>query len=251
MANNQEYIEQFHLLFLDHLGRKLDKRLYALKGGCNLRFYFKSMRYSEDIDLDAQIIQKETLYKNVQNILESKQFQQILKTRAITIANISNPKQTETTQRWKVMLQVSGALGLHTKIEFSRRNNLAFAEKVLFETVDHHITALYHLPPILLNHYKKEAAIVQKIEALANRTVTQARDIFDLYLLIGGDESLVLSPNFKKTIQQALENISIISYHDFLSQVVAYLEPGYQRQYTNEDVWEHMVEKVQRYLNYF
>lgn len=96
MQSNQKYIEQFHLLFLDHLGRKLDKRLYALKGGCNLRFYFKSMRYSEDIDFDAQVIRKETLHKNVQNILESKQFQQILKTRNINIGNISSPKQTET-----------------------------------------------------------------------------------------------------------------------------------------------------------
>jgi len=31
-----QYVELFHLLFLDQLGRKLDKRFYALKGGCNL-----------------------------------------------------------------------------------------------------------------------------------------------------------------------------------------------------------------------
>ena len=39
-----EYIERFHLLFLAQLGQKLDKRFYALKGGCNLRFFFKSIR---------------------------------------------------------------------------------------------------------------------------------------------------------------------------------------------------------------
>ena len=38
------YIERFHLLFLAQLGQKLDKRFYALKGGCNLRFFFKSIR---------------------------------------------------------------------------------------------------------------------------------------------------------------------------------------------------------------
>ena len=47
-------VEQFHLLFLEQLGRKLDKRHYALKGGCNLRFYLRSVRYSEDMDLDVQ-----------------------------------------------------------------------------------------------------------------------------------------------------------------------------------------------------
>ena len=50
------YIERFHLLFLVQLGQKLDKRFYALKGGCNLRFFLKSIRYSEDMDLDVQTI---------------------------------------------------------------------------------------------------------------------------------------------------------------------------------------------------
>ena len=49
----REYVELFHLLFLDQLGRKLDKRFYALKGGANLRFFARSLRYSEDIDLDT------------------------------------------------------------------------------------------------------------------------------------------------------------------------------------------------------
>ncbi|MFQ6618599.1 MAG: hypothetical protein ACE5QV_07925 [Fidelibacterota bacterium] len=38
----RQYVELFHLLFLSQLVRKLDKRFYALKGGGNLRFFFKS-----------------------------------------------------------------------------------------------------------------------------------------------------------------------------------------------------------------
>jgi len=34
-----EYVERFHLLFLAQLGHNLDKSCYALKGGCNLRFF--------------------------------------------------------------------------------------------------------------------------------------------------------------------------------------------------------------------
>jgi hypothetical protein len=49
-------VELFHLLFLDQLGRKLDKRVYALKEGYNLRFFMKSIRYSEDMDIDIQTI---------------------------------------------------------------------------------------------------------------------------------------------------------------------------------------------------
>ena len=35
-----------------------DKSLIALKGGCNLRFYFASIRYSEDIDFDVVVIRR-------------------------------------------------------------------------------------------------------------------------------------------------------------------------------------------------
>ena len=68
--NIQAYIELFHLLFLRQLEGKLDKKLYALKGGCNLRFYFKSIRYSEDIDFDVSIISKETLENKINKILQ-------------------------------------------------------------------------------------------------------------------------------------------------------------------------------------
>ena len=31
-----------------------------VKGGCNLRFFFDSVRYSEDIDFDVAVIARET-----------------------------------------------------------------------------------------------------------------------------------------------------------------------------------------------
>ncbi|HPK68679.1 MAG TPA: hypothetical protein PKY11_02195, partial [Kiritimatiellia bacterium] len=49
----QATVELFHLILLDLLGRKTDRKLYALKGGCNLRFFLKSIRYSEDMDIDV------------------------------------------------------------------------------------------------------------------------------------------------------------------------------------------------------
>jgi len=115
-------IEQFHLLFLDQLGRKLDKRHYALKGGCNLRFYLRSIRYSEDMDLDLQFIPLDTLRDRVDQILTGASLARILQARGLTITHCSAPKQTETTQRWKLAIAVKGVdLTLHTKIEFSRR----------------------------------------------------------------------------------------------------------------------------------
>src|SRR5260370_6605665 len=95
-------VEHFHLLFLAQLGTRLDKKLYALKGGCNLRFFWKSIRYSEDIDFDVHTIAKHTLQKNVKQILDASGFKQILRSSKMELTNVSEPKQTDTTQRWKI-----------------------------------------------------------------------------------------------------------------------------------------------------
>ena len=42
--DDRQFVELFHLLFLDLLGRKLDKRFYVLKGGCNVRFFIRNCR---------------------------------------------------------------------------------------------------------------------------------------------------------------------------------------------------------------
>lgn len=247
MRNIRQLIEQVHLIFLDHLGRKIDKRLYTLKGGCNLRFYFKSFRYSEDIDFDTQIVSKNTLDKNINNILESKSFNTILQSRNIMITNITTPKQTETTQRWKVALTISDLnLPAHTKIEFSRRGSNGTS---LFEAIDSDITQDYHLPPIFLNHYDRATTIAQKIGALAGRNVTQARDIFDLYLLLGEQaNNLCQQKQLQQLCTKALANLESVTYQDFQSQVITYLFADYQQSYSAKDVWQQIVTRVRQVL---
>ncbi len=93
--------ELFHLEFLRWLGRKVSSEFYALKGGMDLRFFFKSFRYSEDMELDVRTIPVESLPKAVMNILTSKPFTENL--RAFGIDKILPPdirkaKQTGTTQ---------------------------------------------------------------------------------------------------------------------------------------------------------
>src|SRR3989304_7446600 len=101
-----QYVELFHLLFLDQLGRKLDKRFYSLKGGCTLRFFMKSIRYSEDMDIDIQTtpptISKDRLRSTVAGILKSKTFSQILQIHRIMIGRWSEPKKKTTNPRSKL-----------------------------------------------------------------------------------------------------------------------------------------------------
>jgi len=163
----KQSVELFHLLFVDQLGRKLDKGLYALKGGCNLRFFFKSIRYSEDIDIDVQEVSEHKLAETVEGILGSKPFRQILETYGISISRLTAPKQTGTTQRWRLGLDVTGlSVELPTKIEFSRRG---MGSSVVFEAVDPLLIGDYQLGSIMANHYDAESTLRQKVGALVGR----------------------------------------------------------------------------------
>jgi predicted nucleotidyltransferase component of viral defense system len=231
-----QYVEQFHLLFLDQLGRKLDKRYFALKGGCNLRFFLKSIRYSEDMDLDVQKVPKSRLQEKVRAILGSKPFSQILQVRGIQVIHLAEPKQTDTTQRWKLILRTTASSApLHTKIEFSRRG---MQDEALFEAIDPELIHYYRLSPSMASHYPAEVAYRQKVGALADRTLTQARDVFDLYLLINSGVNKDLPDELKKCCLKAQENAMSITFATFKSQVLGYLPVEYRAQYDSHSVWE-------------
>ncbi|MBI3535003.1 MAG: hypothetical protein HY072_05910, partial [Deltaproteobacteria bacterium] len=158
---------------------------------------------------------------------------------------MSEPKQTDTTQRWKISMRVSGnSIAIPTKIEFSRRSANGTA---LFEAIDPELTQNYKLYPIYTNHYDRQTAIQQKILALALRAATQARDVFDLEQLVSPYINMAQSNVSNKNILLAQENAMSINYGDFKSQVVAYLLLEYQLLYTKER-WEKLLEKVVEYL---
>lgn len=240
--NPRQSVELFHLLFLSQLGRKVDKKLYALKGGCNMRFYFKSIRYSEDMDIDIQIINKDTLFKNVNKLLNSAPFNHILEAQGVEILNVSTPKQTATTQRWKIELKAKHiALPLHTKIEFSRRE---FEDDAICEPIDSQIIRQYSLSPLMANHYSIQSMFSQKVRALALRSETQSRDIFDLYLLIGSGNHFKLDKPTISMLEDAKYKAKTITFEDFKGQVVAYLPEDQQKEYDDKSVWEMIVKTV-------
>lgn len=55
---------------------------------------------------------------------------------------------------------------------------------MVFELVDPELIRTYRLNPIIANHYSADIAFQQKFEALLNRNISQARDIFDMHLLL-------------------------------------------------------------------
>jgi len=240
--DSMQCVELFHLIFLDMLGRKLDKRFYALKGGGNLRFYLKSFRYSEDMDLDVRTIPGEKLKDTVDRILKSKTTKQVLQLQGLRLEKWSAPKQTDTTQRWKMALAASGlAAPLHTKVEFSRRG---MGTDVVFEPVDAALIRAYRLAPIMANHYTAHAAYEQKIEACSTRVVPQARDVFDLALLIRSGVETHVASRLKKKLDQAQEKIMTLGFSVFKSQVLSFLHPEHRVQYDSRVVWDGMVLEI-------
>lgn len=232
-----QFVEFFHLVFLDQLGRKLDKRLYALKGGCNLRFFLGSIRYSQDIDLDVKTVAVTTLQKTVRTILQSPVLKMMLRTHSLEIEQTSEPKQTETTQRWKIQLKSPSGILFPTKIEFSRRG---LDSPIDFEPINASVLNVYHLHPIFVPHYGPKIAFKQKVKALAFRTETQARDIWDLFHLIN---AYGIKETDTQDLKKACENICNINFNDFKDQVLAFFPMELQTQY-NQKTWETIQLKV-------
>lgn len=239
----QQQIELFHLLFLRHLGEKVNKTHYALKGGCNLRFFFKSCRYSEDIDLDIRTTNKDTLKHQVNKLLGSSPFQQVLKVKGLSLADVRAAKQTDTTQRWKLkILGPATSLAIPTKIEFSRR---PMDPEHQFESVDSELLVAYQLYPVLSNHYQLRAAFKQKVAALILRTETQARDLFDLFhLLERGMSQNEFQFSSSGDQDQAISNALSIGFSDYRSQVVAYLNAEYRDYFGTKEKWADIQERL-------
>lgn len=251
--NQLQLREIFHLEFLRWIGRRVKTENYALKGGVNLRFFFNSFRYSEDMDLDAFGIRVDTLKKIVMKIIEARPFQELFRPfgiEKIIPSDISKAKQTETTQRFKIHLLTSSGEDLFTKIEFSRRG---FKGNINVQPVSDIILRAYKLSPLICPHYSSETAILHKIEALAMRQAVQARDVFDIYVLIPQigsitketENTALFSPLlFKKAKENALE----ISFGQFRDTVLSYLSPDDREAYDKSSVWEEIKLKVAEFI---
>jgi len=240
----QQAVELFHLQFVRLLCSGPDKGAFAIKGGCNLRFFFESVRYSEDIDLDVtDRVPVHVLKDKVAAILAGKPLAMALGNRGVRVGSTSAPKQTETTQRWKVALSVEGQAGvMPTKIEFSRRGA---TDEAVLEPIAAGVLAEHQSMLFLAPHYPLAAAIRQKVKALADRREAQARDVFDLgaVLLPRAGSKPDLRP-VRSSLRKAMERALELTYADYTAQVVSYLHPDHALSYGTEESWDAMQLRV-------
>ncbi len=237
--------------FLRWFSRKIKPDCFCLKGGVNLRLFFKSIRYSEDIDLDIQKVGVDKVKDVVMEILSARGFLDSLKSfgiERIVPPDIIKAKQTQTTQRFKVHLLTSSGEDLFTKIEYSRRG---LKGTVVIEPVSAQILRSYKMAPLIVPHYDGGSAVVQKIQALAQRTVLQARDIFDLFVLSSQyDEAMTGRGGAisKAALKTAYENIFMLEFAQFRDTVVAYLGEDDQKVYSSPEVWDEIKLKTAHFI---
>lgn len=247
MKNNKFLREVLHFCFLEQLLKISDPKIYILKGGVNLRFFFNSPRYSEDMDLDVITGNVSTLRKNGYKVLNDSAFRRTLQTFGIEEVIPNDPakaKHTETTQRFKLKIITGSGESLPTKIEFSRRKRSQSLYKYSFERINTEIAQRHNRLSFLCQHYSGSTAIIQKIEALSGRSQTQSRDVFDIFILTLGGHSkgLDLSKLDQKLITRAQEAVLSLNYNDFKGQVLEYLDEEDRKAYSKS--WNEIQEKV-------
>ena len=242
-----QVIEVFHLLFLRVLTMN-NAEWCTLKGGANLRYFFGSLRYSNDIDLDFVDRRSWGIARSVDSLLTGNALALLTRTASIEIEEFSAPKQTDTTLRWKVGLRSPEYHGLiRTKIEFSGRDN--HGTDIVVDAVPDAIVRPYALQAPTIRHYGETAAINQKIAALALRSETKARDIFDLDHLFRRRRAtqpalMGLDPvHAKAAAQRAME----VPFASFTSEVTPFLDADLVALYS-EATWDTMCVSLAEHL---
>ncbi len=252
MYDSLQQREVFHLEFLRWFSRKVDPRYYALKGGVNMRFFFGSIRYSEDMDLDLTQVRVDAIQDIVLQILRSQNFIDNLRPysiQSISVPDMVKAKQTQTTQRFKIHLKTFAGEDLFTKVEFSRRG---LKDGIVASAVPDSILRAYKLIPVIVPHYNAVAATLQKINALASRPAVQARDIFDLYILspkLNDSEVNSFKTPKKEKLERAYENLFSVTFEQFRDSVVSFLSPDEQASYSSSIFWDEIKLKVANLLD--
>jgi hypothetical protein len=95
-------------------------------------------------------------------------------------------------------------------------------------------------------HYQDTSATDQKIAALALRSETKARDVFDLDLLFrrrrasDGGRPALSGAYAKDAAQRALE----VSYASYRSEVLSFIEPAVREVYEPNSTWDQLRRNV-------
>jgi predicted nucleotidyltransferase component of viral defense system len=236
-------------LLVELMGNALAKEL-VLKGGLAMRLAHGSERYTKDIDLDAA---PAFSVQRIQGIVR-RSIASTIASGLIDNAVVTDPKQTETTLRWKISgTQPGSSEPLHLTVEVSRRDPL-----VPRGVVELSAPGFNARTPIQV--LSSQAIAVSKVFALTATNRVAVRDLFDLHVLIEAnveDPSGALSavPDAASRIGASREElwpkIEMMTYKQFRQEVIPFLPTATANamdEQTFEDLRMSVWERVDRWL---
>ena len=251
-VNEIEAREAVHVLLLKRLAAKLPRGSWRVKGGVNLRLFFGSVRYSEDMDLDGDVRLRDTLRRDILRAIRDPE----LKARLVPLGirdlrqeGREIHKDTETTLRIKMQIIMRGGVPLPTKLEISFRPGCA-DDVVVEGPADAQVVGRYLKPeemPLIVPHYPQLPAVRQKLAALALRTQVQARDVFDIFVLTGGTwaplDLALLRRNLSDPMLREVQNRAFaIPYEAYSGKVLEFLDE------TDRNTWADRWEEQQLFV---
>jgi hypothetical protein len=238
-----EAIEQFQLAFVEVAAVRLPIADFVVKGGANMRFYFRSPRRSRDIDFNYVGRRFENFAGRVDEVLESRALGELLRQHEVTLVNPRRHKQTETTRAWKLSLLTDSAEDADSKIEFSAREESV--DDFELRPVDPEFARRLGGRSVPINRYGPIAMVTQKVDALRHRSETQPRDVFDLDLLFRTNlDALGQAPLEQRALEEAIERARALTYQEYRTTVVEYLEEEIVDVLGTESAWNDMLRHV-------
>lgn len=236
--------EAVHLLILEELAKVHADEAVVLKGGVNLRLFFGSVRYSEDMDLDGSQEASQAIRSCIKGVFQDRAFAKRLESLGIRDLDPGEGpnKDSETTFRFKFGVVLPGNIRHPTKVEVSFRDRYG-GDRSVVEKPAESVVAPYGLEPVPIRHYPHEAAVRQKIDALGGRREAQARDVFDLHLLVGEDRNADLLEFLsgglaKDRLEEAYKRALEITFKEYEGQVIEFLSEDARVRYGTEDAWD-------------
>lgn len=247
MLNPLETREFVHLLILRELLEVRRGTAITLKGGVNLRLFHGSIRYSEDIDLDGDPEARLPIRERIRGIFGNPRIQYSLRSRGLRGLDPTEGvnKDTPTTFRYKFHVLGKGNVPYPTKVEVSFREPFE-GDETEVERPDSGLLKRYlgEGADLKVPHYKRPAAIRQKIEALATRAEVQARDVFDLRVLVPPEDrddphliSFLAGGLTADQMGRAYDRTFELSYPEFEGQVVEFLDEEGKERFGRPEAW--------------
>ena len=214
-------------LLVELMSNAMHKEL-VLKGGMAMRAVHGSVRFTKDIDLDADLkYSRDRVHGIVRRSID-----RAVATGLIEKATVTEPKQTETTLRWKIVgVQPGSDAPVNLTVEVSRRAMFTHGHIVEVPLDPAHKAG----EGVMVQVLDSQAIAVTKVLALTDPRRMAPRDLYDLHVLIQANvvepaALLAAMPNAVERLPQAMAElwpkIESMSYEQFRTDVVPYLPPN-------------------------